>query len=107
MANLKITTDYKQYATVNAAPGGTGFFTDELNLREKEQKVVYFSVAGTGTMTVVLQFKRTGDASWTDYATTSNNGRAALKGGGAGIQWRAGVKNGDYISGEKIMGFDW
>ena len=108
MANSKTTSDYIQYATVDTDPGGNGYFTDELNLRGKKMTVVYFSVRGTGTMTVVLQFKGEGDVTYTDYATTTNNGRAALKGGGAGVKWRAGIKNtAAYRNGSKTFGFDW
>ena len=108
MANSKATSDFIQYATVDTDPGATGYYTAELNLRGKKTTVVYFSVRGTGSMTVVLQFKVTGDSVWTDYATTTNNGRAALKWGGAGVKWRAGVKNASgYTSGEKSFGFDW
>ena len=107
MANSKTDTDYLQYATVDTAPGVDGYWTTELNIRSKKVSHAYFSVRGTGVMTVVLQFKAVGDTTWTDYATTTDNGRAALKGGGAGVKWRAGVKQAGRTSGSKIFGFDW
>ena len=58
-------------------------------------------------MTVTLQFKCQGDADWTDYGSYADNQRKSIDGGGAGVQWRAIVKNGDYTSGEKSFGFDW
>lgn len=107
MANSRASTDYISYATVDTAPGADGYFTAELNVRSKKISHAYFSVRGTGAMTVVLQFQAEGDSTWTDYASTTNNGRAALKGGGAGVKWRAGVKNAGHTSGSKTFGFDW
>ena len=71
---------------------------------------IYFSVrdaAGTGTMTVTLQFICPGETVWTDYDTYTAVTRLLIEGAAAGVSWRAGVKDADYTSGELIFGFDW
>ena len=107
MANSRTTTDFTATVEIDTAPGVDGYFTSELNIRNIKTGQVFFSVGGSGTMTAILQFKRGADADWVDYASTADNGRAALKGGGANVKWRAGVKSGLHTSGTKVIGFDW
>jgi len=72
MANTISSGDYKEYATVDTAPGSGGFWTNPIGLRGKSLSIVYFSLRGTGTATVTLQFKCEGDADWTDYYNDGN-----------------------------------
>jgi len=118
MANSKSSRDYREYATVNAEPAGDGYFTNPVGIRREDLTHIFFSIretgSGAGVMTVTLQFKCTGDDAWTDYDTYDEVCRKVIEGGGAGTQWRAGVKadtsSGDttnYTSGEFTFGFDW
>ena len=76
----------------------------------REVKQIYFSIRdaeGTGTMTVTLQFICPGETVWTDYDTYTTVTRLLIEGPAAGVLWRAGVKVGDWTSGELVFGFDW
>ena len=120
--------EYKEYATVDEQPSGDtyGYWTNEVSLRElaKTHKIskMYFSIreevedssgfSDIGSMTVVLQFKCDGDVGWQDYqpldaSTLAVGNRFAIEDMGAGVLWRAGVKDGDYTSGSLTFGFDW
>jgi len=109
MANAKTTDDYYQYATVDTDPTSAGYYTNAVGIRQlKGVEEIYFSIRGSGQMNVTLQFKCPGDSGWTDYnAYNTSSIRKKITGGAAGVQWRAGVKEGDRISGECIFGFDW
>jgi len=110
MANSKVTNEYYEYATVDVAPGTDGYYTESINVRRKKVTKIYFSLRGSGVMTVKAQFKCVGDSDWTDYNYGDDfveGDRILLEGGGAGTQWRAGVANGSYTSGECTFGFDW
>lgn len=109
MANAQSTDDYYSYATVDTAPAAAGYWTEAVNIRQlKNIHDIFFSIRGSGQMNVTLQFKCPGDSTWTDYnAYNTSNIRKRIAGGAAGVQWRAGVKSGDRISGECIFGFDW
>ena len=109
MANAKSTNDYYQYATVDTAPGAAGYYTNAVGIRQKRLvRTIWFSIRGAGQMSVTLQFKCPGDTDWTDYNTyNASNTRKLIRGGAAGVHWRAGVKQGDRISGECVFGFDW
>ena len=96
-----------EYATVDTDPAAAGYWTNEINPRGKSQNQVYFSLRGSGSMTVTLQFICTGDASWTDYDTYTAVTRLKIEGAAAGVRWRAGVKDTDYTSGSLTFGFDW
>jgi len=103
--------DLHEYATVDTDPAAAGFWTNEVSIRvaksNRRADEVYFSIRGTGLMTVTLQFKCFGDATWTDYNTYTTVTRLVIEGGAAGELWRAGVKDADYTSGNMTFGFDW
>ena len=96
-----------EYATVDTDPAAAGYWTNVVNPRGKSQNQIYFSVRGSGSMTITLQFICTGDATWTDYGSYTTVTRVKVVGGAAGVRWRAGVKDADYSSGELTFGFDW
>jgi len=111
MANSLSSGDYKEYATVDSTPPANGYWTNTLGLRGRKLAYVYFSIRGTGTATVTLQFKCSGDADWTDYYNDGidfvTGDRKVIEGNAANVVWRAGVKLADYTSGSITFGFDW
>lgn len=113
MSNTRDSTDYHEYATVDEGSStALDYFTNPVNMREKGLEKVFFSVRETGastafTATITLQFRCKGDGEWNDYDTYTGVVRKLIEGGGAGVQWRAGIKDDDYTSGEVTFGFDW
>lgn len=129
MANSKSSGDYKEYATVDTQPSGSelGYWTNEVCLRDKvndgtAKGKMYFSIrefetdssgaSDTSSMTITLQFKCDGDAGWQDYldfagSTLAVGNRLIIEDTAAGVRYRAGVKDGDFISGKITFGFDW
>ena len=107
MANTKTTGDYKNYITIDTSPGSAGFFTDAISERTERLQDLFFSMRGNGIGIVTVQFKHQDDSTWTDYDTYTDPGRYAIRGGAAGIIWRAGIISGNYTSGTIITGFDW
>jgi len=119
MANSRDSSVYREYVTVNEEPSGDGYFTNSVSIRNEDLTHIFFSIretgVGAGVMIVTLQFKCTGDDVWTDYDTYNEVCRKVIEGGGAGTQWRAGVKadassgvaTQNYTSGEFTFGFDW
>lgn len=120
MANRKVNGDGYQYAVVDTAlaPGGGGYFTDELAPRRQKVGRFFFSIRETSpdsspsVVVVKLQYKCPGDTGW----TTKLNGtsewsigdRIIINDYAAGVRWRAGVvDNSDYTSGAVTFGFDW
>ena len=128
MANSRSSGSYHEYATVDTAPSGLelGYWTNAVSLREKakthkidkmffsirEQEADSSEASDTSVATVVLQFRCSDDAGWQDF---NYNDDTALKAGdrviiedmGAGVSWRAGIKDGGYTSGSMTFGFDW
>ena len=129
MANSRDSGVYKEYATVDTQPSGTnlGYWTNEVCLRDKQnagvvKEKMYFSIreseadssaaSDTSSMTVTLQFKCDEDAGWQDYVDFAGNAlavgnRLEISDFGAGVRYRAGVKDGDFTSGSITFGFDW
>lgn len=118
MANSKENTDYSAYATIDTAPGGTGYFTDAVSMRQNHTSRLFFSIreatdspSSASVVTVTLQFKCHGDAGWTDYYNDGTDyvigDRKEITGNAGNVQWRAGVKLGDYTSGSIVVGLDW
>jgi hypothetical protein len=127
MANSRSSGANKEYATVDTRPTSAGYFTNEVDVRllSKNDKVkkLFFSIRETAadisaapsalsTITVVLQFRCPGDAAWTDYVDLAGSSlaignRLIIEDGGAGVFWRAGVRDDEYTSGSVTFGFDW
>jgi len=125
MANSKSSDNNYEYATVDTKPTSAGYFTKEIDVRDilKTNKKIFFSIRESAadisaapselsTITVVLQFKCPGDAGWTDYisldgSTLAIGNRLQLDDYGAGVLWRAGVRDDEYTSGSVTFGFDW
>jgi len=125
MANSKSSGINKEYATVDTQPTSAGYFTNEVNVRTKLKRnaKLFFSIRETeadvsaapsalSSITVVLQFKCPDDLGWTDYidlagSTLAIGNRVQLDDNGAGVLWRAGVRDDEYTSGSVTFGFDW
>ena len=110
MANSKSNSDRHAYATIDTAPGADGYWCDSVSPAKKNATPMWFSYGGGGVATVTLQFQRPGDTGWTDYTTDETLEDGAMfimEAWGAGVKWRAGVKNGGLSSGTNRIGFDW
>ena len=110
MANSKLNGNRYSYATVDAAPGADGYWCNSVSMTSKDTKAIFFSQRGGGVATVTIQFRCPGDSSWTDLTTNEiieDGVRFRVDDFGAGVKYRAGVKNGAYSSGDVIIGFDW
>ena len=113
MANSQDDNSRRAYATVDEAPEAAGYGTSEINILEKmvvsgkKTRQVVFSIRGTGSMTVTLQYKCTNDSDWTDLEEFATNERKSISDDSVDVTYRAIVKQSDYSSGEKIFGFDW
>ena len=110
MANSKSNGDRYSYATIDTAPGADGYWCDSVSMSKKNAGCLFFSYGGGGVATVTLQFQRQDDTGWTDYLTDetlTDGARLILDDHGAGVKWRAGVKNGGLSSGTNRIGFDW
>lgn len=122
MANSKASGEHHEYATIDTAPAAGGYWTNIVSPRGRNKgimRVLFFSVretvpdasAGASVITPIVQFRCTGDVGWTDYNNDDIafivGDRKNIKISGGGVQWRAGVHNGDYTSGSFTLGFDW
>lgn len=128
MANSRSPGEFHEYATIDTQPSGDalGYWTNDVSPRELQKKLkisrVYFSIreaesdssqaSDTSSMTVTLQYKCPGDAGWQDYVSLDGSSlavgnRLMIEDFAAAMQWRAGVKDGDYTSGSITVGFDW
>lgn len=115
-ANSQSSNASYEYATVNTDPGALAtdvYGTNEINPKYLSKvgtsgaTNIWFSIGGSGVMTVTLQFKRLVDSAWIDYEDYASNNRLLLEDRGHGVIWRAIVKGTNYTSGTKIFGFDW
>lgn len=111
MANSKLNGPRYAYASIDTAPGADGYWSDSVSMSQKNTDVLFFSRSGGGLGTVTIQFKlpHTGSV-WQDYYTTESlvdGARLRVADQGAGVKWRAGIKNAAYTSETIIVGFDW
>jgi len=126
MANRRSSGSFKEYATVDTAPTGLGYYTYPVDLRalrkDNQEVRVYFSIreyeadssdaSDTSSMTVTLQFKCEGDLGWQDYVPLDGSAlavgnRVVIEDSGAAVLWRAGVHDYEFTSGSITFGFDW
>ena len=125
MANSRSSGTNQEYATVDTRPTSAGYFTNNVNLREKGKRGVtkmFFSIreasgdisanpSALSIITVGLQFRCPGDVGWTDYIDLAGSSiaignRVILEDSGL-VEWRAGVVDDNYTSGSVTFGFDW
>ena len=125
MANSRSSGTNYEYATVDTNPTSAGYFTNQVNLREKMKRGVtklFFSIreasgdisanpSALSVITVGLQFRCPSDVTWTDYVDLAGSSlaignRVVLEDLGF-VEWRAGVVDDNYTSGSVTFGFDW
>ena len=111
MANQQLKGPRYKYASIDTAPGAAGYWSEPVSLSQERVTAIFFTRSGAGVGTVHLQYKlpHTG-STWQDYYTTESlvdGARLKVADQGAGVKWRAGVKNGNYTSGTIITGYDW
>jgi len=111
MANSQLNGERYAYASIDTAPGAAGYWSKPVALSQVNANALFFSRSGGGVGTVTIQFKlpHTG-STWQDYYTTESlvdGARLRVADQGAGVKWRAGVKNAAYTSGTIVVGFDW
>ena len=123
MANRRVSGANKEYAIVDTLPTSAGYFTNHICPRDKKGEKVFFSIRETNadisanpsalsSITVILQFLCPGDSAWTDFINLDGSAfvignRVELQDIGAGVLWRAGVRDDEYINGAVTFGFDW
>ena len=111
-----VKSDRYRYAIIDEAPGSGGFWCEPVSMTQVNAKALFFSRRGTGVATVTLQYRtpETGSV-WQDYTTSetlSNGVRFRIDDFGAGVKWRAGIKedtsaSNTYTSGTIRLGLDW
>jgi len=116
MANTVLNGERFKYASINTAPGTGGYWSNTVSMSAVKASPLFFSRSGGGVATVLLQYQlpHTG-AAWQDYdspISLTDGVRCRLDDEGAGVKWRAGVKEDTsadptYTSGTIIVGFDW
>ena len=110
MANSQSQGDRYSYATIDTAPGADGYWCPSVSMSKKNTLELFFSRRGGGVGIISLQFQCQGDSGWTDYdhdLDLEDGARCILDDHGAGVKWRAGIKQGNFTSGEITLGFDW
>ena len=117
MANSKILKPRRAQATINEAPGAEGYWTDPINANTKRASDMFFGIRETGdsstfSATITLQWRQKSaeDDTWEDwqgYGTYTSVERKIIDDHSAHVQYRIGVKNGDYVDGEVTVGINW
>jgi hypothetical protein len=95
MANAQASSDRYETATIDTAPAAAGYWTKPVSMSAKRTRALWFDFTNTGTATVTLQFKATGDTGFTDYDTDDvyvAGSRYIIDDSASGTQWRAGVQ---------------
>ena len=116
MANRKLSGDKYVAAVIDTAPSSDGYWTDSVSFInsgvKKDLDKVVVSIRGTGSVVPTLQFRDGNiDSTWTDFY----NAGTAFEVGDVyeietkviGLEWRVGVKDGGYTSGEITVGLNW
>jgi len=111
MANTILSGPRYAYASIDTAPGASGYWCNSVSMAKVNANELFLSVSGGGTATVTIQFQLPhAGAAWTDYLTDetlTSGARFRLDDHGAGVKWRVGVKNAAYSSDTIIVGLDW
>ena len=94
-----------QNVIVDTAPAAGGYFSTPVDAKTNRIGVMHFSIRGTWTGTVTLQYKRPEDSTWTDYEEYTENTREIIE-DTSDTQWRIGVAESDYGTGTITAGID-
>lgn len=108
-ANSQTSRTYREEATIDSAPGASGYWTKAFNIMQRSREgEAFFAITGASwSATVTLQFKHKEDAAWTDFSTYSTNGRYHIYDTEPKVYWRAGVDNGEYSNGTVNVAIGW
>ena len=113
MANVQYpgTLKHFEHALIDTAPGASGFWCQSVSMSRANASRLICSRRGGGAGTVSIQYQtaETG-ATWQDYVgdlEVVDGNRLLIEDHAAGVKWRIGVKQGDYISGDIRVGIDW
>jgi hypothetical protein len=91
--------------TVSSAPGANGEWTNTIIPKPYEDQRSQYGFVNIWVMgspwvaTVTLQARQKADSEWTDVKTYSANIKEFLQEYEQGVEYRIGVKNGDWTSG--------
>ena len=116
MANTKTSKPRQEHILIDSAPVSAGAWTNPVNPGEKKVPNLYFSIRETGdgsdafTATVTMQWRQKNGDTWEEwqvYDTYTVVTRKIVEDHSAEVQYRAGVDDGDYTSGELTVGFNW
>ena len=121
MANTRDTAERRENVTINEAPGADGYYTNPFTpynkKTDKKAGDMYFAIRETGSLsasfggTVSLQWRQRGPnkvwEEWQTYDTYTSVQRKIVDDYSAEVQWRAGIANGDFTSGQATVGFNW
>lgn len=115
MANSKISSIKSEQVVVDTAPATGGYWTTgvatRLRVSGNDIEKLFFSARGSGTAVPTLQFRIDSDSAWTDFYNAGVafviGDVAVIESPGKGIEWRAGVAEGDYTTGEVQIGLNW
>ena len=87
--------------SVEASITAQNTFTDAIVLYNKGY--ANFSLSGTWAGTVTVQRKLFEDTSWKDVKTYTANAEKSIYDCEFGVQYRAGIKTGEYTSGTAVI----
>lgn len=110
-SGLTATGRYEE-ASVDTDPGTDGYGCNPVSIiydigQDVEEMRFYIKQIATSA-TITLQWKRSGDSTYTDYDDYTEVTRKVIRDNSAGMYWRAIVKdNNQGSSGTSIFGIDW
>ena len=108
MANALSTDNYYTKATVDTAPGASGYYTDEIreSIAREDHRLTFFVAGATGTVT--LQFLAWGESTWQDEGEYEAGAIKLIDGRSHHRRWRAICKQGAFgDTGDLIFGIEW
>ena len=119
MANSRVSEERGEFVVIDTAPEAGGYWTNAItpfNKRKEKDTGLYLNIAETGELsaslsaTMTLQWRLKIDGTYTEwqvYDTYTAITNKVIDDFSANKQWRAGVDNGDFTSGQVTIGFNW
>lgn len=113
MSNVKSSGSNYEKVVIDTAVGAEGFFTNPVAQSFKPRNEAYTSkvvlmVRGRGVFTPKLQFKYADDNNWYDSSEEFVLGDVKeINPQIHGIEWRFGIKSGNFTSGTAILNIIW
>ncbi len=111
MANTEYNGPHFKHVLIDTAPGASGVWCQSVSMSKVNATRLIASRRGGGLGEVSIQFY-TGEAgaAWQDYVgdlDIVDGNRLLIEDHAAGVKWRIGVKQNNYISGNIRVGIDW